>query len=153
MTPIEKDELITLLPHKGRMFLLNRVVEVDCDAYSIKTQVDVTAESMFYDEALGGIPSYVAFEYMAQSISALSGIDGRRKGLPPKVGVILSVSDFRTVVPVLAKGAVVTVSVCQQDIVDKVFSFNCAAYIGNTVVASGKLTVMEVDDLQELGIR
>ena len=152
MTPIEKDKLINLLPHKGRMFLLDRAVDIDYDEYSIKTQVDVTKESMFFDEALGGIPSYVTFEYMAQSISALSGIDNNRKGLPPKVGVILSVSEFKTIIPVLKKGTTVTVSVCQQDIVDRVFSFTCTAYIGDELVSSGKLTVMEVDDLRELGI-
>ena len=152
MTPIEKDKLINLLPHKGRMFLLDRAVDIDYDEYSIKTQVDVTKESMFFDEALGGIPSYVTFEYMAQSISALSGIDNNRKGLPPKVGVILSVSDFKTIIPVLKERTTVTVSVCQQDIVDRVFSFNCTAYIGAEMVSSGKLTVMEVDDLRELGI-
>ena len=152
MTPIEKDKLINLLPHKGRMFLLDRAVDIDYDEYSIKTQVDVTKESMFYDEALGGIPSYVTFEYMAQSISALSGIDNNRKGLPPKVGVILSVSEFKTIIPVLKEGTTVTVLVCQQDIVDRVFSFTCTAYIGDELVSSGKLTVMEVDDLRELGI-
>ena len=152
MTPIEKNELVNLLPHEGRMFLLDRAVDVDFDEYSIKTQVDVTEQSMFYDETLGGIPSYVTFEYMAQSISALSGIDNRRRGLPPKVGVILSVSDFKTAVPVLKAGTTVTVLDVQQDIVDKVFSFSCTAYIGDTPVSSGKLTVMEVDDLKELGI-
>ncbi len=152
MTPIEKNELINLLPHKGRMFLLDRAVDVDFDKYSIKTQVDVTEQSMFYDEALGGIPSYVTFEYMAQSISALSGIDNRRRGKPPKVGVILSVSDFKTFIPVIKAGTTVTILDCQQDIVDKVFSFDCSAYAGDALISSGRLTVMEVDDLRELGI-
>ena len=152
MTPIDKNELINLLPHKGRMFLLDRAVDVNFEEYSIKTQVDVTEQSMFFDKALGGIPSYVTFEYMAQSISALSGIDNRRRRLPPKVGVILSVSDFKTTVPVIKAGTTVTVLDCQQDIVDRVFSFNCTAYIGDILISSGKLTVMEVDDLKELGI-
>ena len=152
MTPIEKDKLIDLLPHKGRMFLLDRAVDVDFDKYTIKTQVNISEQSMFYDEASGGVPSYVTFEYMAQSISALSGIANARRGLPPKVGVILSVSDFKTFIPALKAGTTVTVLDCQQDIVDRVFSFNCTAYIGDTLVSSGKLTVMEVDDLRELGI-
>ncbi len=150
--PIEKNELINLLPHKGRMFLLDRAVDVNFEEYSIKTQVNVTEQSMFFDKALGGTPSYVTFEYMAQSISALSGIDNRRRGLPPKVGVILSVSDFKTTVPVIKAGTTVIVLDCQQDIVDRVFSFNCTAYIGDILISSGKLTVMEVDDLKELGI-
>ena len=153
MTPIEKEKLINLLPHKGRMFLLDRAVDVDYEGYSIKTQVDVTENSMFYDKALGGVPSYVIFEYMAQSISAFSGIANSRKGLPPKVGVILSIAGFTTTIPVLKAGTTITVLVCQKDIVDRVFSFDCTAYIGDTMVSSGKLTVMEVDDLRELGIR
>lgn len=152
MTPIEKKELINRLPHKGKMFLLDRAVNIDYDQYSIETQVDVTPQSMFYDEAMGGIPSYVSFEYMAQSISALSGIANSLKDLPPRVGVILSVSDFKTNIPVLKAGTTVTINVCQQDLVDRVFSFNCTAHIGDTLVSSGKLTVMEVDDLRELGI-
>ena len=152
MKIIEKDELIKLLPHKGRMFLLDRAVDIDFENYSIKIQVDVTENSMFYDEALGGIPSYVAFEYMAQGISALSGLSNKRKGLPPKVGVILSVSDFKTFVPVLKAGATVTIADYHQDVVDRVFSFSCNAYVGDTLVASGKLTVMDIDDLSELGI-
>ncbi|MBQ3712824.1 MAG: thioester dehydrase [Spirochaetia bacterium] len=152
MIPIEKDELINLLPHKGRMFLLDRAVDVDYENYSIKTQVDVTENSMFYDKSLGGIPSYITFEYMAQSISALSGFANRRKGLPPKVGVILSVSDFKTFVPVLKAGTTGTIADYHQDVVDRVFSFDCKAYVGDTLVSSGKLTVMDIDDLSELGI-
>ena len=152
MKIIEKDELIKLLPHKGRMFLLDRAVDVDFENYSIKIQVDVTENSMFYDESLGGIPSYVTFEYMAQGISALSGLSNKRKGLPPKVGVILSVSDFKTFVPVLKAGTTVTIADYHQDVVDRVFSFSCNAYVGDTLVASGKLTVMDIDDLSELGI-
>ena len=144
MTPIEKEKLINLLPHKGRMFLLDGAVDVDYERYSIKTQVDVTENSMFYDEALGGIPTYVTFEYMAQSISAFSGIANSRKGLPPKVGVILSIAGFTTTVPVLKAGTTVTVLVCQQDIVDRVFSFDCTAYIEDAMVASGRLTVMDM---------
>ena len=152
MIHIERESLINLLPHKGRMFLLDRAVSVDCQEQSIQTQVDVTENSMFYDADMGGIPSYVTFEYMAQSISALSGIDNSRKGLPPRVGVILSVSGFSTSVPVLKAGTTVSVSVRQQDIVDRVFSFICSAYAGDTLVSTGKLTVMEIDDLKKLGI-
>jgi hypothetical protein len=54
---------------------------------------------------------------------------------------------------VLKAGTTITVLVCQKDIVDRVFSFDCTAYIGDEMVSSGKLTVMEVDDLRELGIR
>ena len=75
MKTIEKDELINLLPHKGRMFLLDRAVDVDYEDYSIKTQVDVTKNSMFYDEGLGGIPSYITFELPYQdSFMLYSGL-------------------------------------------------------------------------------
>lgn len=149
---IEKDELISLLPHKGKMFLLDRTLACDSREYSIETQVDVMENSMFFDSVLGGIPSYVTFEYMAQSISALSGLVNREHNLPPRVGVILSVSEFKTYKPILSLGSKVNVTVVQQDKVDKVFSFSCSASVDGKIIANGKLTVMEVEDLKELGI-
>jgi len=149
---IEKDELINLLPHKGKMFLLSRVMSYDCKEYSIETQVDVMETSMFFDSVIGGVPSYVVFEYMAQSISAISGLVNRDHNLPPRVGVILSVSEFKTLEPVLRLGSKVNITVKQQDKVDRFFSFNCHADVDGKLVASGKLTVMEIEDLKELGI-
>ncbi|MBQ5499425.1 MAG: 3-hydroxylacyl-ACP dehydratase, partial [Treponema sp.] len=55
--PVEKEELLTMVPHKGKMFLLNRVVQYDVEKLTITLQLDVKPDNIFYDEELGGIPS------------------------------------------------------------------------------------------------
>ncbi|MCQ2604070.1 MAG: hypothetical protein MJ215_03390 [Spirochaetia bacterium] len=152
MSVIGKERLISLLPHKGKMFLLDRVMDFDPEDYILHSQVDVTENSMFFDMPLHGIPSYVCFEYMAQSISALSGLVAETMRQAPKIGVILSVSDLRTEKPILDDGSTVDIHIKKTDIVDSVFSFTCSAFCDGKRIAEGKLTVMEVDNLNVLGI-
>ena len=98
-----------LVPHKGKMFLLDRIRDYDLQKISVTTEIDITRDNLFYEEELGGVPVWVAFEYMAQSVSALSGIYGRSKGEKPKTGFILSVNGFKAEVPVFKKGETVVV--------------------------------------------
>lgn len=87
-----RESVSELVPHKGKMLLLDRVQSYSIETVTITTEIDISRDSFFYEEELGGVPAWVAFEYMAQSISALSGIYGRSKGEKPKVGFIMSVS-------------------------------------------------------------
>ena len=83
-----KEATSELVPHKGKMLLLDRVQNYSLEDVNITTEIDISRNSLFYEDDLDGIPAWVAFEYMAQSISALSGIYGRTKGDKPKVGFI-----------------------------------------------------------------
>lgn len=66
-----KESVCELVPHKGKMFLLDRVRNYDLKKHTITTEIDITRNNMFYEEDLGGVPVWVAFEFMAQSVSAL----------------------------------------------------------------------------------
>ena len=65
-----KELVSELVPHKGKMFLLDRVRDYDLKENSITTEIDISRDNLFYEEELGGVPVWVAFEYMAQSVSA-----------------------------------------------------------------------------------
>ena len=65
---VPAEELINLLPHKGKMFLLDHLTQHDTVARTLESESLVTKNHIFYDEALDGIPSHVAFELIAQSI-------------------------------------------------------------------------------------
>ncbi|GHV28163.1 hypothetical protein AGMMS4952_11160 [Spirochaetia bacterium] len=150
---IERDELSTLLPHKGKMFLLSRLISYDIAAQqrSLSAEYDITEDCLFYDPALGGVPGWVSFEFMAQSIAVLSGISDRERGEPPKPGFILSVSNMEILIPVLRAGTTVYIHVQEDCRVERVFTFDCAVSLNGTepgkAVALAKLTVMDVDDL------
>ena len=141
-----KDLVGELVPHKGKMLLLDRVRDYDLKENSITTEIDITRDNMFYEEELGGVPAWVAFEYMAQSVSALSGICGRAKGEKPKTGFILSVNGFKADIPVFKQGETVVVKVQEKTRVDQAVTFDGMAMIGDCVAVTTKLNTVEVDD-------
>ncbi|MDR0387430.1 MAG: 3-hydroxylacyl-ACP dehydratase [Treponema sp.] len=145
---IEGSELFTLVPHKGKMLLLSRIIEYDLEKRTLKSEYDIEPSCIFYDPDLGGVPSWTGFEFMAQSISALSGFSARMKGEPPKVGVIMSVSNIEFFHPVIAHKAVIEIA--EEVQLDKIFTFNCAVYSGDTLSAKGQLTVMDIDNVETL---
>ena len=140
-----KDLVGELVPHKGKMLLLDRVRDYDLKENSITTEIDITRDNMFYEEELGGVPAWVAFEYMAQSVSALSGICGRAKGEKPKTGFIMSVNGFKADIPVFKQGETVVVKVQEKIRVDQAVTFDGEAIIGDNVAVTAKLNTVEVE--------
>lgn len=141
-----KEIVSELVPHKGKMFLLNRVQSYSLETICITTEIDITRDDLFYEDALGGVPAWVAFEYMAQSISALSGIYGRSRGEKPKVGFIMSVNSFKANVPVFKVGETVVVTVHQTIRMDMAVTFDGTAKVGETLAVTATLNTVEVED-------
>lgn len=141
-----KEATSELVPHKGKMLLLDRVQNYSLEDVNITTEIDISRNSLFYEDDLGGIPAWVAFEYMAQSISALSGIYGRTKGDKPKVGFIMSVSGFKADIPVFKDGETVVVTVHETVRMDKAVTFDGVAKVGDKIAVIATLNTVEVDD-------
>jgi predicted hotdog family 3-hydroxylacyl-ACP dehydratase len=141
-----KETTSELVPHKGKMLLLDRVQNYSLEDVNITTEIDISRNSLFYEDDLGGIPAWVAFEYMAQSISALSGIYGRTKGDKPKVGFIMSVSGFKADIPVFKDGETVVVTVHETVRMDKAVTFDGVAKVGDKIAVTATLNTVEVDD-------
>ena len=145
---IEKDELMTLVPHKGKMFLIDRITGYDTAAWTIISETVVRESCLFFDAAAGGIPNYVLFEFIAQTISALTGIIVRENNLPVRMGFILSVSALSFSVPIIRAGQTVSVSASRTGEVDNVYTFVADLRVDGAAVGSGRLTVLEVKEEQ-----
>ena len=145
--PIEKDELIHLLPHKGKMFLIERITACDINEWNVTSETIVRDTCLFYDKNIDGIPNYVCFELMAQTISALTGIIIREKNLPVNMGFILSVSAIKFSLPVIKKGQTVTITARRTGEVDNVYTFEASLTVDGNSAGGGKLTVLEVKSL------
>ena len=141
-----KESVSELVPHKGKMFLLDRVRDYDLKENSITTEIDISRDNLFYEEELGGVPAWVAFEYMAQSVSALSGLHGRAKGEKPKAGFIMSVSGFKADIPVFKSSETVVINVLENIRMDKAVTFEGSAMVNGTLAVTVKLNTVEVDD-------
>ena len=145
---IEKEELDSLLPHKGRMLLLTRIVEYNLEERVLCAEYSITRDCLFYDSSIEGVPAWVGFEFLAQAISALSGLSGRAKGEKPKIGFILSVSSIKIKLPFFKPGSIVKLTVKESGRVEQVYSFDGEVFLEDRKVLEGKLTVMDVDDEQ-----
>lgn len=148
---ITTPDLVKFLPHKGKMFLLSRVIQHSCENHSITTEYDITSGCIFYEAALGGIPSWVSFELMAQSISALIGIENKKKGKPPLPGFILSVSNFKAGIESFQNGSTVRMHVQEEFTADTVSQYECTCFEQQNLkspAVTAKITVMGTNDLK-----
>ena len=134
---IEKEELLSLLPHREGMLLLSRIVDYDPDRCTIKAEYDITRDCLFYDPALDGIPAWVSFECMAQSAAAIIGFENEKK----TPGLILSVSSMEIQQPVLRAGSTVSIAVTEDVKMDTVYTYTAEVSLGDVPAAKVKLTV------------
>jgi predicted hotdog family 3-hydroxylacyl-ACP dehydratase len=128
------------------MFLLSRIIDYDLDKRTLKAEYDITGDCLFYDGELNGVPSWVGFEFMAQCVSAITGLDHRRRGEAPKMGFILSVSALEIQQPVLKAGSTVSIAIAEDVHLGSVFTFDCGVSSGEGPAARAKLSVYEAED-------
>ena len=148
-----REKIAQLVPHKGKMNLLDRVVFYDLSQAVAETEVDISEKTMFYDENFGGVPVWIAFEYMAQSVSVLIGIVCKKMNLPPKMGFILSVTNFQAYENVFRNGETVRLWVKQLVRMDKAVTFEGRAFVNDKLIATATMNTIEVDDpKQVLGV-
>ena len=98
MTPLSD-----LLPQAEPMILLSGYEE-SAGEDSVVAFVDVGKVAPFYEQALGGVPSCVALEYMAQTMALLVGLRDRRRGVKPRIGFVLGSRKLETKVPCFRAG-------------------------------------------------
>jgi len=143
---IENDELAEVMAHKGKMVLLSRVTEYDINTRCLKAEYDVSERCLFYNPGMDGVPSYMCFEFMAQAISALSGITGKILGKPPMMGFILSVSSLEIKLPLFKPGTIIQIAVNEEQKIDAVSTFSCSAAIAENEAAAARVMVMDVEN-------
>jgi len=142
---IETEELKTLIPHRGKMLLLSRIVEYDIEQ-SIRSEYDITEDCLFYDPAIGGVPAWAGFEFMAQSVSVLAGIRSREKGERPKIGFILSIPSMRIEIPFFRAGGTADIRVKENDCTDSIYIFDGEIFYENKKAMEGRLMAMEISE-------
>lgn len=140
-----------LVPHSGRMRLLDRAIEGDED--SLLASVEIRADSMFFDGH--GVGSWVGIEYMAQAVAAWAGWRARLAGGAPKVGFLLGSRRFSTSRSYFGRGEVLLVHAQRQfQAANGLGHFDCTLTIDGMQVAAAALNVFEPEDISQfLGIR
>ena len=80
-----------LAPHDPPMLTVDELVEWAAD--KLTSRYTVSTDNLFYVPGRG-MPAYVVFEIMAQSISVHDGMERRQSGHPPQIGFLLGARRF-----------------------------------------------------------
>lgn len=107
MSPPIFPSIEELLPHRGDMLLIERVLARDPEGIRVEAKVDGNA---WYADENGAMPAWIGIELMAQAIAALVGLNAREQHLPPRQGLLLGTRVFTASVPVFARDATLVVA-------------------------------------------
>ncbi|MCE9640482.1 MAG: beta-hydroxyacyl-ACP dehydratase [Betaproteobacteria bacterium] len=139
-------DITSLLPHRGAMLLLDRVVAFDNDTVSVGCRVRANA---WYSEAGGHMPAWIGLELMAQAVVAHVSLLARGNGLPPKEGVLLGTRTFRPVVPRFLLDAELVITAHRMFVdASGLGAYDCAILCGGDTVAHATLKVFEPADFR-----
>lgn len=137
-------ETRTLAPHDPPMLMVDEVLSWDDD--HLTAAFEIREDNLFYRPGWG-VPTYVLFEVMAQSISVMDGLERRASGEGPKIGFLLGSRKFSTDRQWLVSGERVQVSLTSLMNEGEMRSFSCeATTLSGEPLAQATLNVFGPDD-------
>lgn len=130
-----------LVKHKDELLLLDRIVAAEGDV--VRSETTMRSDNVFF-QAGRGVPAYVGFELMAQTISAADGIDRRTRGEGPVIGFLLGCRKYSVARPFFADGETVQTEV--KSLIG-LSSYDCKIFDATgEVLASASINVFRPDD-------
>jgi predicted hotdog family 3-hydroxylacyl-ACP dehydratase len=78
-------DILSVVPHSGRMLLVDALLESDADAVMVSALV--RPDNPFADAE--GVPAWVGIEYMAQAVAAWAGCRALERGERARIGFLL----------------------------------------------------------------
>lgn len=135
----------TLIPHRGTMRLLDRIVGFDSNA--AVGECTPCADAWYAEGDVPGMPAWIGLELMAQTIAAHVSLVKRRQGLPPKLGVLLGTRAYRAESAVFAAGQTLRIRVsCLISDATGLGAYDCVIEGEQGVLATAVLKVFEPED-------
>lgn len=132
-----------LIPHRGPMRLVDRLVAADDDAASV--EADVPHEGRFVRD--GQMPAYVGIELMAQAVAAWAGARARRAGAAPRMGYLLGTRRYEARCGGFAAGTTLRIEVrCELMGEAGLGMFDCAIVHDGATLATARISVYEPRD-------
>jgi predicted hotdog family 3-hydroxylacyl-ACP dehydratase len=133
-----------LVPHADGMLLIDSVLYAEGE--TVHGQSTIRSDSIFFQPGRG-VPAYVGFEFMAQTISAYDGLRRRRDGKKPAIGFLLGCRSYSATRDFFAEGERLTIEATSLLDGDGMASFDCRILAeGGDVVASAVINVYRPAD-------
>lgn len=133
-----------LLPHRGTMLLLDRVIAWNTDGADADYMVPPDA---WYSDTEGAMPGWLGIELMAQAVAAHVSLSAHTAGMPPKRGVLLGTRAYRSSFPNFAAQSRLRISARLVYTDDTgLGAYDCAIRCNDEIAASASLMVYEPPD-------
>ncbi|PKG82621.1 3-hydroxylacyl-ACP dehydratase [Colwellia sp. 75C3] len=134
-----------VVPHKHPMILIDKLV-----AYNdliAQCSLTITSKSNFYNDEKQSVPSYVAIEYMAQSIAAFANANEKDQGGEVAIGFLVSSRKLKVFVSEFTLGMELTVTVEQLYAEESGLSaFDCFVEHDGERVVEAKINIFQPQD-------
>ncbi|WP_421280556.1 thioester dehydrase [Aeromonas taiwanensis] len=139
--PLSLPAIETLLPHQAPMLLLDRLCAVD--AQRVRCETRIGARHALLLDGEGRLPAWVGIELMAQTIAAWAGMQGRLRGEPVRIGMLLGTRKYRCQPEGFAPGTLLTIEACclLQD--GGMASFDCRILLDGEECAQARLSTYQ----------
>ena len=133
--------IASLVPHAAPMLLLERLCAAT--ATTARCEVRVGEALALFLDADGALPGWVGIELMAQTIAAWAGMQGRLRGEPVRIGMLLGTRKYRCQPTSFAAGALLTIeaSCLLQD--GGMASFECRILQDGRECATARLSTYQ----------
>jgi len=138
--PIEQ-----VVPHKHPMILVDALVAYN--DISAQCRVNITSNSNFYNETKQSVPSYVAIEYMAQSIAAFANANEKDQGGEVAIGFLVSSRKLKVFISNFTLNMQLNIFVEQLYVEESGLSaFDCFIEHEDKRVAEAKINIFQPQD-------
>ena len=137
----------SVVPHAHPMILIDELVQYD--QLKATCTVTINAESNFYDPLKSSVPSFVALEYMAQSIAAFANANNRDQGEKVAIGFLVSSRKLKLHVSEFELSSKLDINVEQLYMEDSgLAAFDCKVEHLGQAVAEAKINIFQPNDPQ-----
>ena len=132
-----------LVPHRGDMSWLSRVLHVDADTVAAEAEIH---EGMFFLRE-GRLGVWCGIEFMAQAVAAWAGHRARTEGREVLIGMLVGTRLFTPHCPYFSVGQTLRIdSRCELLAQNGLGMFDCSITVDGIVAATARLSVFEPPD-------
>lgn len=134
-----------LLPHRGTMLLVERLLAEDPD--SVRVEATVRRGMPFVGDE--GLPAWAGIELMAQAIGTWAGITRLRAGSTVQLGFLVGTRRYDCQEPVFPLGSRLEIHAQQELVAENGLAvFVCTIWREGRPVAAAQLNVFQPNDVQ-----
>ncbi len=128
-----------LVPHRGRMLLIDEVV--DWGKEFTVVHLEVRENNLFVRD--GVVDPVVGLEYMSQAVAAWAGMSAANANRPVRLGYIIGCRSLKNYVEAFRVGQKILVNVQRTWGDLELGVFNCSMHEGDSLLSEATLTVYQ----------